>query len=43
VALFQLQQITGPVYLSQICSVAAIVGSPVAVFALANTCQTDLF
>lgn len=34
VAMFQLQQIAGPVYLSQIGSVAAIVGSPVAVFAL---------
>ena len=34
VALFRLQQVAGPVYLSQIGSVAAIVGSPVAVLAL---------
>jgi drug/metabolite transporter (DMT)-like permease len=34
VALFQLQQIAGPVYLSLIGSVAAIIGSPVAVLAL---------
>jgi len=34
VALFRLQQIAGPVYLSQIGSVAAIVGSPVAVLVL---------
>jgi drug/metabolite transporter (DMT)-like permease len=33
-AMFRLQQIAGPVYLSQIGSVAAIVGSPVAVLAL---------
>lgn len=33
-ALFQLQRVAGPVYLSQIGSVAAIIGSPVAVFAL---------
>ncbi|GLT11609.1 EamA family transporter [Sulfitobacter porphyrae] len=34
VALFRLQQVAGPVYLSQIGSVAAIVGSPVAVLVL---------
>ena len=34
VAMFQLQQIAGPVFLSQIGSVAALIGSPVAVFAL---------
>ena len=34
VALFRLQQIAGPVYMSQIGSVAAIVGSPVAVLVL---------
>lgn len=33
-ALFRLQKIAGPIYLSQIGSVAAIVGSPVAVLAL---------
>ncbi|MGC4028992.1 MAG: DMT family transporter [Steroidobacteraceae bacterium] len=33
-ALFRLQQIAGPVYMSQIGSVAALVGSPVAVLAL---------
>jgi drug/metabolite transporter (DMT)-like permease len=36
-AMFQLQQIAGPVYLSQIGSVAAIVGSPVAVLALGES------
>ena len=34
VAMFRLQQIAGPVYISQIGSVAAIVGSPVAVLVL---------
>lgn len=34
VALFRLQQVAGPVYMSQIGSVAAILGSPVAVLAL---------
>lgn len=34
VALFRLQQVAGPVYLSQIGSIAAIVGSPVAVLVL---------
>lgn len=33
-AFFRLQHIAGPVYMSQIGSVAAIVGSPIAVFAL---------
>lgn len=33
-AFFRLQQVAGPVYLSQIGSVAAMVGSPIAVFAL---------
>lgn len=36
-ALFRLQQIAGPVYLSQIGSVAALVGSPVAVLVLGET------
>ena len=35
-AFFRLQQIAGPVYLSQIGSVAAVVGSPVAVFAFSE-------
>ncbi|MBX3143289.1 MAG: hypothetical protein KF813_06015 [Trueperaceae bacterium] len=34
VAMFRLQQVAGPVYMSQIGSVAAIVGGPVAVLAL---------
>ncbi|WP_226643586.1 hypothetical protein [Microbulbifer variabilis] len=34
VSLFRLQQVAGPIYLSQIGSVAAIVGSPVAVLAM---------
>lgn len=36
-AMFQLQRVAGPVYLSQIGSVAAIIGSPVAVFALGES------
>ena len=36
-AFFRLQQIAGPVYMSQIGSVAALVGSPVAVLALGET------
>lgn len=34
VALFRLQQVAGPVYMSQIGSVAVILGSPVAVLVL---------
>jgi drug/metabolite transporter (DMT)-like permease len=43
IALFKLQQIAGPVYMSQIGSVAALVGSPVAVFILAEQLPKGFF